>query len=145
MTVVELYELPGKVIIPTMARTEDGIYLEVEPVTVVVDPDAQGLTAALRQSRARGNPRVPNPGPNGYPPHYVLSYAGLKSNAALQKKARLWGVRLHDGGVTVFPYTPYKPGRGYLANREADVEFSGSDSDHEAADWLIQQFGTPRV
>jgi len=140
MIVVELYALRDRVILPTIAETPDGIYLEMEPVTVLGASDVQGLEAALRERRARGNPVVAGPGLQGWPRHVVLPYAGVKSNAALQKKARGWGVRLHADGVTVFPYTPYQPGRGDLANRDADVRFGGPDPDREAAEWLVRRF-----
>jgi hypothetical protein len=51
----------GTAYVPTVAQTEAGFYLDVEPVEVVPATDFQALQQAIKRSLNRGNPKVPTP------------------------------------------------------------------------------------
>ena len=53
-----LFLRKGQAFIPTMARTEAGFYMGIEPVEVVDIQDQAGVEQALMRAVGRGNPRV---------------------------------------------------------------------------------------
>jgi hypothetical protein len=89
---LKLYLRSGKAYIPTVAKTTDGFFLEVEPVAVVDPSDASTLERELASRLAQGTPTVPTPSRDNFPKPVVLTHAGVKSWATFQKKATVWAV-----------------------------------------------------
>ena len=72
-----------------MAKTEAGIYTDIEPVTVVPVADTDALMAAIKKTMVRGNPIIPTPKRDSWPEPVVLKYAKVVSQP--QKSARTMG------------------------------------------------------
>ena len=95
----------GTAYVPTVAQTEAGFYLDVEPVEVVPATDFQALQQAIKRSLNRGNPKVPTPSRASYPKPVMLQYARVKSWSAFAKGAKNWIVVDEHGTYQI------KPGR----------------------------------
>ena len=83
------------VIIPTVARTTTGLFLDVEPVAALPYSDPEAIRTVLITLLAQGNPEVPLPSRDGYKP-VVYPYAGVKSWPAFEKKFDCIAIK-HDG------------------------------------------------
>ena len=107
----------GKVFIPTMARTEAGFYLAVDPVEVVDAVNPAAMETALMNVVRRGNPAVPTPSRDGYPEWVVLKHAGVKSAAAFERLAESWALSISGDNYALTPYRPFETG-GSVEDRE---------------------------
>lgn len=83
--------------VPTVARTDAGFFLDMDPVEVVPAGDADALRHAVKQAIGRGNPRVPTPTRATFPAWVVLKYAKVKSRSAFEKGCSLWTIVEKDG------------------------------------------------
>src|SRR5215469_14412172 len=82
-----LYLRRNTVYIPTVAKTEAGYHMGVDPVSTVSVSDFDALQAAIVKVINRGNPSVPTPTRATFPQPVVLKHAGLKSWATFEKDA----------------------------------------------------------
>jgi hypothetical protein len=83
--------------VPTVAQTEAGYYLDVEPVAAVPATDANAVQDAVKQAISRGNPKVPTPTRAAFPKPFVLKYAKVRSWADFERTAALWTILRKDG------------------------------------------------
>jgi hypothetical protein len=60
--------------------------------------DAVALTAAIKETMARGNPIIPTPKRDSWPEPVVLKYAKVKSWSAFEKEALNWEV-VEEAGI----------------------------------------------
>jgi len=100
----ELYVRKGFAYIPTMAKTEAGFYLAIEPVEVVPIEDKAALEQALAKIISRGNPRVPTPTRANFPQPVLLSHAKVKSWSTFVKSASGWSIANEKGSFLIAPY-----------------------------------------
>jgi hypothetical protein len=100
----------GQVLIPTMARTEAGFYLAVEPIVVVDSRNFDAVAAAFLDAIHRGNPIVPTPSRDNYPPSLLLKYSNAKSLPAFEKSAQRWKLGRYSAEYAVVPYRPGRNG-----------------------------------
>jgi len=70
-----IYLRKGMAFAPTVAQTEAGYYLNINPVEVIPAIDADGLRHAVEQVIGRGNPSVPTPTRADFPKPVILDYA----------------------------------------------------------------------
>jgi hypothetical protein len=98
--------------IPTVAQTDAGFFLDVEPVEVVSATDTEALRHAVKQAIGRGNPKVPTPTRAAFPKPVVLKYAKVKSWSAFEKGCLNWTVVEKDGVYHVKPGRK-RPDRGW--------------------------------
>ena len=96
----------GKVFVPTMAQTDAGFYVGIEPVVVVDETDHAAIEKAIVSVVEQGNPRVPTPSRDAYSEDVVLKYAGVKSLPAFEKLARTWKLSKRGHNFLVAPYQP---------------------------------------
>lgn len=96
-----VYLREGMAFIPTVAQTDAGFFLDVDPVGVVSATDAEALQHAIKQAIGRGNPKVPAPTRAAFPKPVVLRYAKLKSWTAFEKGCLNWTIVEKDGGYHV--------------------------------------------
>lgn len=87
-----VYFRDGKFLVPAVARTDAGYYLDQGPVAVVAGDDRHGLEMTLAEAIARGNPTVPAPSRANFPVPVVLEPAGVKSWPAFEKRSIGWTV-----------------------------------------------------
>jgi hypothetical protein len=100
-----LYLRNGTVYLPTVAKTEAGFYMDVEPVRVVSATDSKALQGAIVEVMSKGNPTVPTPARASFPKPILLNYARVKSWSDFEKNALVWTIEETDGIYQI------KPGR----------------------------------
>ena len=89
-----IYLFGKTVLIPTLAKTEAGFYVEIEAVCVANKDDSISLLEVLKTSLSICNPNVPTPVfDKGYKP-IILKFTTAKSYSEFEKKAFLWKIRL---------------------------------------------------
>jgi hypothetical protein len=98
-----IYSFRGEILIPTLAETDAGFHLEVEPVEVLSRPTVTELALALERVRSRGNPGVPTPSRGNYPEPVVLKYTKLRSLSEFEKIAQTWSLVWLDDSVEIMP------------------------------------------
>lgn len=96
-----IYLRENTVYVPTVAKTDVGYYMDVDPVRTVSVSDSHALQAAIAEAMNKGNPIVPTPSRAAFPKPAVLRHVGLKSWATFEKDATLWTIREEDGGYRV--------------------------------------------
>jgi hypothetical protein len=81
-----VYVVRGIALIPNVARTEAGYFLDVEPLREAKVDDLQSLASAIEQAMAAGNPRVPTPTRAAFPKKpYILKSAGVRTWKELER------------------------------------------------------------
>lgn len=100
----------GKAFIPTMAQTEAGFYVGIEPVEVVDVSDRLGVEDAMLRAINRGNPVIPTPTRDSFPEPVLLKYANMKSLAAFERSSESWKLSKREGAYLLAPYRPGKNG-----------------------------------
>ncbi len=81
-----VYLRNGTAFIPTVAQTNAGFFLDVDPVGVVSATDTEALRHAVKQAIGRGNPKVATPTRAAFPKPVVLSYAKGQILVCLRKE-----------------------------------------------------------
>jgi hypothetical protein len=94
-----VYYRNGSFLIPVVAKRDAGFFLDIGPVAVVPRGEPSGLVDALSTVAAAGNPRIPTPSRDAYPPPAVLMPAGVKTWKTFEKKSICWTVTTDGKGV----------------------------------------------
>jgi hypothetical protein len=96
----------GQAFVPTMARTEAGFYMGIEPVEVVDAHDRVALEQAIIRVVKRGNPAVPTPSRADYSKKesVLLKHAKVKSLSSFEKLAKSWKFSKREGAYFIVPY-----------------------------------------
>ncbi len=84
--------------VPTVAATEAGFFLEIDPVEVVPADEAEAVQAAIKRALGRGNPKVPTPTRAAAPKPVILKYANVNSWSAFENGTETWTVIQDDNG-----------------------------------------------
>ncbi|HEX6911716.1 MAG TPA: hypothetical protein VF142_15040 [Longimicrobium sp.] len=132
-----IYHVGDRWLIPTLARTRAGFYLEGEPVEVLSAPPADDLATALLRVQERGNRTVPTPSRNRVPPPVVHGHAGIQTEREFERQARHWALEWSAETVALVP-AARAPGGGFLYEAEKAERFTGPDSLLRLAERLIQ-------
>jgi hypothetical protein len=93
----QIYERHGIAYVPTVAQTDAGFYLGIEPVEVTPVANLEALQTAIWRSIARGHPRIATPTRENFPKPVLLKYARVKSWSAFERDASYWSV-VDNGG-----------------------------------------------
>lgn len=104
-----LYVRRGTVYMPTVALSESGLYLDIEPVEVVSASDPAAVQAAVERTLARGQPRIPALKPP-FPPPVVLKHARVRSWGAFERGASTLGIDDKGGRYRIIPYRVLRQG-----------------------------------
>jgi hypothetical protein len=96
-----IYLRNGVAYVPTVARTEAGYYLDIEPVAAVSATDSVALSDALKHVMAKGNPIVPTPTRAAFPKPVVLRHANVRSWADFERTASQWTISRKDDFYTI--------------------------------------------
>ena len=102
---MQLYLRNGMVYLPTVAQTEAGYHMDIDPVDVVSVTDTKILQRAIKEALSKGNPTIPTPTRAAHPTPVVLKYAKVKSWSAFEKGTSLWKLVEKSGSYQI------KPGR----------------------------------
>lgn len=89
---LSVYYRNGRFLIPTVAKTEAGFFLDVAPVLVLQQGQPEALAEGLRKVILAGNPVVLTPTRGSFPKPVVLEPAGVKSWSAFEKKSICWTI-----------------------------------------------------
>ena len=116
----------GKAYIPTMAKTEAGFYMGMDPIEVVDTADRREVEDAVMRAITRGNPVVPTPTRDSYPPSPLLKAANVKSLSTFEKSARSCKLSKAEGAYEIVPYKRTKPA-GALEDREQSEYVADSE------------------
>lgn len=92
-----LYLQKGTVYVPTVAKTEAGYYLDIDPVDVISATDLKTLCSAINRTIRIGNPKIATPTRAAFPKPVVLNYAKVKSWSAFEKDADCWEIYEKEG------------------------------------------------
>jgi hypothetical protein len=112
------YLRKGIAFVPTMARTEAGYWLGVEPVEVQKVGTVEALEQLLLAVIARGNPVVPTPTRQNFPRPVMERYCGLKSLSAFERTATCWSISGNGDAYRICEWRRSERYRG--AREEAD-------------------------
>jgi hypothetical protein len=105
------YLRKGTAFVPTMAKTEAGYWMGIEPVDVQKVESPEALQILLMTAIKRGNP-VPTPTRDNFPRPLMERYCGLKSVSAFARTARCWAISRHDGEFHIYEWRRSERYRG---------------------------------
>ncbi len=92
------YYSHGKILVPSFNKTTAGVYMVVEPITVVDIGDRRSLKEAIVMSIERGNPIIPHPNREEMSkPNHFFKRLGFKTHKSFFNTASRWDVWLSDG------------------------------------------------
>ena len=123
----------GAVLVPAVAKTEAGFWLDTEPVEVADATFPVSVSEAIKKSAARARIIVPTP-PRSSPKPVVLGYANVKSWSAFAKTHELLSiVRTDAGQYLVNPHRRLEGG-GYVVKANGGKQLpAGSTLDDAIA------------
>ena len=98
-----------QVFIPTMARTEAGFYMGIEPVEIVEANAHEKVENAMIRSVGRGNPIISTPSRDSYPESPLLKYAKVKTASTFERSAQSWKLSIVNDAYEIGPYKKVKP------------------------------------
>ena len=98
-----IYLRASRVFIPTLGFVKNGLYRDIEPVSVVEVSETDALRRAFKETFARGNPPT-GPYPRPYPQPVVVKYAGLKSWGAFARGTSTWLIADRGGRYQIVGY-----------------------------------------
>ena len=92
-----LYIRNGIVYVPTVAKTEAGFYLDIDPVRTVPIGESNRLQAAIAAAMSAGNLAIPTPSYGAFPKPVILKHAAVRSWSAFERSATYWRISEKDG------------------------------------------------
>ena len=98
------YLRKGVAYVPTIAKTEAGYWLAVEPVDVQRVDSVSALRELLLAAIARGNPVVQTPTRQNFPRNVMESYCGIKSLSAFERTATCWSISRNADSCRVYEW-----------------------------------------
>ena len=96
-----LYLRGGVVYVPTVAETEAGVFLDIEPVELAPVTDTEAVRRAVKYAFDRGNPKIPTPIRATFPKPVVLKYGKLKSWSAFERGCTNWTIVETNGSYQI--------------------------------------------
>jgi hypothetical protein len=127
----------GQVLVPTMAQTEAGFWLEVDPVERADTSDLSSIASALQRCASRGNPRVPTPPRSAFPEWVVLKHSNKKRLRDFENEFGLLSIeQSHGDSYLIRNHPRSKDGRGYEPDLVACLTLCGGSTFFEIASGL---------
>jgi hypothetical protein len=120
-----LYIRSGKAYIPSMAKSDVGVYIEIEPVAVV-DLKFDDLLAAIGNSVQKGNPTIPHPSWDEMKtlPQPVLKAAKVRSWRQFVQKVKVYSIEQNANGFELKYFERAKKGNGFFSDNSRTKKFS---------------------
>ena len=131
------YVRKGTAYVPTVAQTDAGFFLDIEPIAVVLAADREALARAIGGVIAAGNPVVPAPARGAYPTPAVLQVAGVKTWSTFEKSARCYTVYRTETGYEI--PTMERVAEGWVENPQRAQKLPLSSSHDDVARALVEQ------
>jgi hypothetical protein len=134
-----LFVRNGTAYIPTLAKTEAGYYMDIDPVVVVSVSDSEAFAKSILETIARGHPKIPTPTRDvGFPQWVVPKYAKLKSRSAFEKGATYWNLAERDGAYTIEEWQKREQG-GWLPDPSKVERLPPGTSLNNAAQRFVER------
>ncbi len=124
-------------LIPTVAQTEEGFYIDSGPVTVVELGDFSSFECALLAALGQDNPRIPTPAPADEPSSVILEKVGLKRWEAFERQAVLFTV--FKSASAIFIYSTGRGLDGMWTQSGAEVKLPVDTSDSQIVESVWQE------
>jgi hypothetical protein len=136
MTFLHFYVRNRKVIIPTVAQTDEGFFIDVAPVEMISVGKTTQLREVLVKAMELGNPQVQTPEAEG-PGSVILEAVGIKRWEAFEKQSALYTIFSTKGNTTV-----YVTGRGedgmWTQDKSNETVFPDGATSNDVIDWIIK-------
>jgi hypothetical protein len=126
----------GVVYLPTYGEVEKGFYRAIEPVAVIPLSNLDALRRAIRETIARGNPKIPNLPRARLPAPLLPKYAGVKNQATFDRGANTWGIEEKNGIYRIVWYRE-SDSRGWEEDTDRLDTLSVGSTANDAIDRLI--------
>jgi hypothetical protein len=136
MMYCHVYLRKGTVYVPTVAKTEAGFYMNVEPVSVTSVSSRKSLQNVLHEVMARGTPVIPTPKRNAYPPPLLPKYAGLKTDRAFMQGTSHWAIDERGGNYQIIGYRVHSDGY-WVQDAAQKIDFPANASAGDVVDRMI--------
>jgi hypothetical protein len=135
MTFLHFYVRKRKVIIPTVAQTDEGFFIDVAPVEMLSANRTSQLRDTLTNALTSGNKQVQTP-EAGDPGSVVLEAVGIKRWEAFEKQSALYTIFSTTGSTTV-----YVTGRGedgmWTQDKANETVFPAETPKSDIIEWII--------
>jgi hypothetical protein len=126
----------GEVIVPTVAQTEAGLWLDIEPVEIASWRDPASVTEAVRKSASRSGRMIPTPSRLNFPKPVVLVHSSAKNLNDFERKFdQISLVRSPDGSISIERYKKAPEGTG----RVVDIARSTRHPPNVSIDQLVSE------
>ena len=120
--------------VPTMARTQAGFYMGIDPVEVLDVSDRKAIEKAVVRVVTQGNPTVPTPTRDSFPEDPLLKAAKVGTLAAFEKSAQTWKLSKNYRGYSISPYRIGKHG-----GSEEDPVRTEAIPEHEPLEQVVRR------
>ncbi len=107
MSLIRLYVRHERLILPTVAETEAGFYVDMEPIDVFEIHETQKWREALYLRLVHGNPLVPTPERSDDPGSAILERLNITKWSTFETSAVMYTI--HMGGRYI---SVYRTGKG---------------------------------
>jgi hypothetical protein len=122
MVRIYLYAIGQKIIIPELVETEDGFFVEVEPVRIFPVQDINGWKSVIYSVLREGNIVVPTPEQSAEPGSPILEALGLKRWDDFERQAVLYTI--HAGCRYISVYATGKNAEKRWTNEGKERKFA---------------------
>lgn len=114
MTLIRVYVFNQQLIIPTVAQTEDGFFVDTAPVQVLNMKQLDQWQGAITKALAKGNEIIPTPDADGEPGSAILDSLNIRKWSTFETHAIMY--TLHDGGRYIMLHRTGKGAQGMWDN-----------------------------
>lgn len=133
-----IYLRKGTVFVPTVAKTEAGFFVDVDPVAVIESSDHASIVDAIKATVIKGNPIIETPTRAAFPKPVILGYANVKSWATFEKSALCWIISKKENILQLRPQRK-NPDRGWEDDPDKVQTFTGTSAVDEIAETAAKQ------
>jgi hypothetical protein len=118
MSLIRFYVRHEKLILPTVAETEAGFYVDMEPIDVFDVTDIEKWKSELYLRLVRGNPLVPTPERSDDPGSAILERLNITKWSTFETSAIMYTI--HVGGRYISVYRTGKGSDGMWTQENTD-------------------------
>jgi hypothetical protein len=130
MALWHFYLYRGVFYVPTTARLDSGVFVDMEPVVSAPAEDHAAVERAVAATIRRGNLALPHP--NMFPEPVLLAHTKARSWSEIDRRAQGWAIEEREEVYTVVPYRRAAP-RGWEEDRARAITLSTGLSPEDVA------------
>jgi hypothetical protein len=101
------YVYDEKIVIPTVAETDEGFYVDTRPVLRFAVAQMESWKSAMYMALAEGNKRIPTPEPSDSGSSVLLESLDITKWSVFEKRAVMYTVHANNSYVRI-----YRTGKG---------------------------------